>query len=63
MTKPGCETCCFSKTFVVNNETLYDCTLDTIKEINCIFDGFSYYAPIEDMIIPPLPKEGNKCKD
>ena len=29
----GCETCYFSKTFVVNNETLYDCTLDTVKEL------------------------------
>lgn len=55
----GCETCYFSKTFVVNNETLYDCTLDTVKEINCIFGGFCYYAPIEDAIIPPAPKENN----
>ena len=53
----GCETCYFSKTFVVGNETLFDCTLDTIKELNCAFEGFAYYAPIEDFIIPPVPKE------
>lgn len=56
MTK-GCETCYFRKTFTVNNETLFDCTLDTIKEINCVLDGFAYYAPIEDFIIPLPPKE------
>ena len=53
----GCETCYFSKTFVVGNETLFDCTLDTIKEINCVLDGFAYYAPIEDFIIPLESKE------
>jgi hypothetical protein len=56
----GCETCYFSRTFVVNNETNYDCTLDTIKEINCVLDGFAYYAPIEDFIIPLPPKETTK---
>jgi hypothetical protein len=61
--KKGCETCYFSKTFVVNNETLYDCTLDTVKELTCFFEGFCYYAPIEDFIIPLVPKENNKCKD
>lgn len=57
MMNKGCETCCFSKTFIVGNETHFDCTLDTIKEINCVLDGFSYYAPIEDFIIPFEPKE------
>lgn len=57
MNKPGCETCSFSKTFVVGNETLFDCALDTIKELNCIFNGLAYYAPIEDAIIPLAPKE------
>ena len=53
----GCETCYFSRTFVVGNETYCDCTLDTIKAINCVLEGFSYYASIEDVIIPPRPKE------
>jgi hypothetical protein len=55
----GCETCYFSKTFVAGNETHFDCTLDTIKEINCVLEGFSNYVSIEDVIIPLRPKEND----
>lgn len=59
MSTPNCKTCRFGSTLVVGNQIYYGCTLPYEKKIECAFNVYCYYAPIEDCIIPPVPKENN----
>ena len=57
MAAPNCKTCRFGSTLVVGNQIYYTCTLHYEKKLECAFNGYCYYGPIEDAIIPFEPKE------